>query len=225
MSGTGEEGARALRRDAERNRRRVLAAARGLFAQRGLAVTHHDVARAAEVGVGTVYRRFPTREDLLAALFDDQVERVGQLAEEALDAADPWTGLTGFLTAVCELQAADRGLQEHMGTASAPSRAGQARQRIAPVVGELVTRCRQRGQVRPEVTVQDVALLPVMVGAVTDRARDVAPELWRRVLGLLLAGLRPAAEPLPGVPLTAEESDRVLGSARPPRRPRATPSD
>lgn len=199
-----------LRRDAERNRERVLAAARRLFAETGLAVTHNEVARAAGVGVATVYRRFPDRESLMAALFEDQLTRVADLAASASACADPWTGLRTFLEGVLELQAADRGLQEHMLGAHGPARAAAAAERIAPAVAELLARAKERGQVRSDVHVQDVALIPVMVGAVTDRARTVRPDLWRRVLAVVLDGLRPGTPPLPGVALTPAESVAVL---------------
>ena len=204
-----------LRRDAERNRARILAAARQLFADTGLTVTHHEVARAADLGVGTVYRRFPTREDLMRALFEDQLEKVGRLADAALDDEDAERGLRGFLTGVTALQAADRGLQEHMLGPGAAARAGAATDRIAPVVARLLTRAQAAGQVRADVTVQDVALLPVMVGAVTERARGVDPELWRRVLALVLDGLRPGTGPLPGRSLDSAQFGRVMASGRP----------
>ena len=210
------EGAGRLRRDAERNRDRILAAARRLFAETGQAVTHNEVARAADVGVGTVYRRFPERADLMRALFEDQLEQVGALADAALAEPDPWEALRGFFERVVDLQAADRGLREFMLGPDGRARAGEATERIAPVVGELLRRAQERGQVRPEVTTTDLALIPVMVAAVTVRARDVAPGVWRRVLGLALDGLRPTGEPLPGRPLNPAEFDRVISA---PRRP------
>lgn len=205
-----------LRRDAEHNRRRILAAARQLFAETGLAAGHDDVARAAGVGVGTVYRRFPRKEDLLLALFEDQVERVGQLAEAALAEPDPWLGLRGFLEATLELQASDRGLQEFLYGDHGLTLAGRARRRIAPVVGELLARAQATGQVRGDLTVQDVALVPIMVGAVTDRARDVAPDLWRRVLALVLDGMRPVESGgLPGEAVSFERFEQIMSSWRP----------
>lgn len=207
-------GSTPLRRDAARNRERVLAAARRLFAETGRAVTHNEVARAADVGVGTVYRRFPTREDLMLALFEDQLALVGRLADEALAAEDPGEGLRRFLVQVVELQAGDRGLQEFMLGPQARARAGAATSRIAPVVGALLDRAKERGQVRPEVTALDVALIPVMVGEVTARSRDVAPEIWRRVVAIALDGLRPTDGELPGPPLTPAQFEEVVSRGR-----------
>ena len=207
------DGPARLRRDAELNRERILTAARRLFSETGLAVSHNDVARAAEVGVGTVYRRFPRKEDLLLALFEDQVERVVQLAEAAAAGDDPWHGLYVFLEATLEMQAGDRGLQEYLLGPQAASLAGRANQRITPVVGELLVRAKERGQVRPDVEVPDVALVPIMVGAVMDRSRGVAPDSWRRVLALVMEGFRPSAgAPLPGGPMSPEQLEQVFAA-------------
>jgi AcrR family transcriptional regulator len=202
-----------LRRDAERNRERILTAARRLFSETGLAVSHDDVARAAGVGVGTVYRRFPRKEDLLLALFEDQVEQVVQLAETAGARADPWRGLYVFLEAVLQMQADDRGLHEYLLGSQAPALAGRATERISPVVDDLLTRAKQLGQVRADVEVEDVALVPVLVGAVLDRSRTVAPDQWRRVLALVMDGFRPPAEgTLPGRALDPAQLEQVMTS-------------
>jgi AcrR family transcriptional regulator len=208
-----DEGPTRLRRDAEANRQRILTAARRLFSETGLAVSHNDVARAAEVGVGTVYRRFPHKEDLLLALFEDQVEQVVRLAETAGARADPWRGLYVFLEAMLQMQADDRGLHEYLLGSQAPSLAGRATERISPVVAELLARAKELGQVRADVEVQDVALVPVLVGAVLDRTRGVAPDQWRRVLALVMDGFRPPAEgALPGRPLDPEQLEQVFTS-------------
>ena len=207
------DGPTRLRRDAERNRERILTAARRLFSETGLGVSHNDVARAAEVGVGTVYRRFPRKEDLLLALFEDQVERVVQLAEAAAAGDDPWQGICVFLEATLEMQAGDRGLQEFLLGPQAAALAGHANQRITPVVSELLARAKERGQVRADVEVADVAVVPIMVGAVMDRSRGVAPDAWRRVLALVVDGFRPSpGAGLPGAPLAPDQLTQVLAA-------------
>src|SRR5215207_8155029 len=103
---------RPLRRDAERNRLRILAAAREAFAEEGLCVTLDEIARRAGVGVGTVYRRFPDKESLVDALFEHRMEEFVALAEECLRAEDPWEGLTCFLEQATEQHACDRGFKE-----------------------------------------------------------------------------------------------------------------
>src|SRR3954464_11040589 len=112
MSSPSELSARPLRRDAERNRQRILAPAGELFTEGGLGVTLDDIAHHAGVGVGTVYRRFRDKEELIDALFDERMEAVLTAAEEALAADDPWLGLEGFFVSIFALQAADRGLRE-----------------------------------------------------------------------------------------------------------------
>src|SRR5499425_2315450 len=89
----GIQGIRPLRRDAERNRQRILKAASEVFNERGLEVSLDEIARHAGVGVGTVYRRFRTKEELVEALFIDRIEEVAALAEEAAEVPDPWSGL------------------------------------------------------------------------------------------------------------------------------------
>src|SRR3954453_23007867 len=103
---------RPLRADAERNRERILAAARAVFAEEGLDAGLHEIAKRAGVGVGTVYRRFPEKEQLIEALFEDRIEDVIAIASEALAHADGWSGLEPFLHRTCELQVADRGMHQ-----------------------------------------------------------------------------------------------------------------
>src|SRR3712207_57294 len=97
MDAAVSEDPRPLRRDAERNRARILDAARRLFTERGLAVSMDEIARCAGVGVGTVYRRFATREQLLDALLEDRFAQVLDMAERAAAQPDAWEGLVGFL--------------------------------------------------------------------------------------------------------------------------------
>src|SRR5438270_13298350 len=107
-----DEPCRGLRKDAERNRQRVLEAARELFAVKGLEATLNDVAHHANVGVGTVYRRFATKEELVDAIFEDAIDQVACLAETALELENSWDGLVWFVEHLCELTATDRGLRE-----------------------------------------------------------------------------------------------------------------
>src|ERR1700712_2664296 len=101
---------RPLRKDAERNRERLLAAARELFAQRGLGVTLNDIAHHAGVGVGTAYRRFANKEEIIDALFEEALADIAAAANEALVNPDAWAGLEAFLERSLHLQFGDRGL-------------------------------------------------------------------------------------------------------------------
>ena len=103
---------RPLRADAARNRARLLVAAKEVFAARGLDATMDEVARRAGVGVGTAYRRFRNRDDLIAALFEERLDEFMGLLDESLADDDPWRGLSGFLERSMEMQAADRGFKE-----------------------------------------------------------------------------------------------------------------
>lgn len=191
---------RPARRDVQRNRAKLLAAAYDLFAARGTGVGHDEIAAAAGVGVGTAYRHFPRKEDLLEAVFHDHLDQVVLLAEHARDQDDPVAGLHGFLNAMLERQAAHRGLADVLRGRRHPALVREASARVTPVVGELVARAQQAGGVGPDVVPGDLVLVEFMVAAVMDASGPRDADLWRRGLGLLLAGLgvpRPLPRPVP----------------------------
>ena len=203
---------RPLRKDAERNRLRILAAAGNVFAERGLGVTLDDIARAAGVGVGTVYRRFPDKGSLIDALFAQRIETLCDIAEEALAVPDAWDALVFYFETGSKLQARDRGLKELL---SCSTHGGepvvQAKVRLRALVTALFDRAKAARVLREDVEPLDSPLIAMMLGAVMDRSRDIEPELWRRFLGIVLDGLRPhAATPLPIGPLSAEQLDGVM---------------
>lgn len=202
---------RPLRADAERNRARILRAAREVFAERGLDAALEDVARQAGVGIGTLYRRFPSREDLVEALFAARVDELVVLAEAATGEPDGWEALVGFVTRSLELQVEDRGLREVMlHSRWGQDRVSRLRDRVAPLVQRLVDRARGEGRLREDFSSTDVLFLVRMITAVADYAWPAAPDLWRRYLGLVLDGLPPARDrtspvpPSPSLELTAE---------------------
>lgn len=208
--------ARSPRADAERNRRRVLDAAARVFAERGAAATLNDVARAAGVGVGTVYRKFADKEAVLDALFDDKIESLVRLADEASSLVDAGAAVRGFLLGLMEKRATDRGLDAIL---TAPGRsarfAEELGRRFAPTVDRLVARAIDAGELRPDFTGQEVCLLGFMVGKVADITRATEPEAWRRYAQILVDGTRPSAatQPLSPAPLSFAEIAAALGRA------------
>jgi AcrR family transcriptional regulator len=199
---------RPLRGDARRNRDRLLAAARELFASRGIEVAMADIARHAGVSNGTLYNRFPAREDLIEAVFIDRLETIVALAADALAADDPWRGFTGYLTAVCELQAADRGFNEVAARGLPPSPAAlRLQEEGRAAVGRLMQRAKQAGALRSDVTLEDLAFVIWGISRTVEETAAVAPRLWRRHLALLLDGFRAeGARPLPEPPMPAGTS-------------------
>lgn len=187
-----------LRRDAERNRQRVLAAAREMFAERGIGVTLDDIAAHAGVGVGTVYRRFADRNALVDALFEERIDEMTAAAAHALT-LDPWAGLEHFLRSHLDMQMRDRSFAiVFMSDQHGRGALENAKGRIKPLVGEVVGRAQAAGVVRPDFEVTDVPMLALMLGSIVDATRDAAPDLWRRYLALVLDGIRPTATtPLP----------------------------
>jgi AcrR family transcriptional regulator len=182
---------RALRKDAQLNRQRILDAARELFAARGLEATLNDVARHANVGVGTVYRRFATKDELLEAIFEDGIDQVVEIAKTALQIEDSWDGFVWFVEHVCELTATDRGLREMVcSKAYGGYRVECARLQLDPHVSQVVQRARDDGYLRPEVASTDMPILNLLAGTVTEYAGHIEPELWRRYVALLLDGMR-----------------------------------
>ncbi|HEY1919114.1 MAG TPA: TetR/AcrR family transcriptional regulator [Streptosporangiaceae bacterium] len=200
------------RKDAERNRQRLLAAAREVFRDRGVAATLNDVAHHAGLGVGTVYRHFANKEELIDALFDDMVETIDGYVREATEQPDAWLGLIAALEKTCEVQAFDRGLREVMlGTGRGPERQQQMRERVAPKVDALVTRAQEQGTLRADIVPADFPILQLMVGAVSDHTGQ--PGLWHRYLAIIVDGLRARpgeSLPLPGLPVSDDELQQAI---------------
>jgi AcrR family transcriptional regulator len=211
---------RPLRRDAERNRRRILEAAAEVFAERGLGVTMDDIADRADVGVGTVYRRFPDKELLIEALFEDRVEEIVSLAQQALAEDDPWEALVGFLERGQALQACNRGLKELLlSSEHGRERVTSVRERMAPLGEALVKRAQASGQLRPDVKGTDLPLIHVMLGGIVDFTRDVDADTWRRVLAIIVDGLRAGESltPLEAPALEPNQLDRAMRGWKPVR--------
>src|SRR5882757_2154058 len=181
---------RPLRRDAELNRQRIMAAARQVFAARGLDATLDDVARQAGLGVGTVYRRFPNKEALIDALFEESFASVVGLAERAIEHPDAWAGLVGLMTDLAELQAGDRGLRDLMLSETyGRDRVAQMRDRIQPLMERVVERAHESGQLRADLRAGDLPVLLLMVSATVEFTHLARPEGWRRYATIMLDGM------------------------------------
>jgi AcrR family transcriptional regulator len=225
---------RPLRKDAARNRERLLVAARELFAEHGLDVTLNDIAHHAGVGVGTAYRRFANKEEVIDALFEDGLQALAAVAHEALAEPDAWRGLVTYLERSLHMQFGDRGLNQIMNNpALGDERTNDARTRIAPLMESLVERAQEQGVVRPDLDQTDIIFIQVALSAIMDRSRAIEPDLYRRYLTIFLDGIRTdraAFTSLPASPLTAtqthaamtrtrRQSSRQRGRTGPPERP------
>ena len=183
---------RALRADAARNRRRILDAARGVFAEHGLGVGVDSVARAAGVGVGTLYRRFPNKQDLLTAVIEDGVTRIAEEIEGIEGIDDPWAAFAAAVEAFAGAVARDRGFYEViLGTPKHVSTAVQSRQRLVAALDRVLRRAQEAGVVRSDVVADDVGALCTVAARLPRWRLDAQPDLWRRYLALTLDGLRP----------------------------------
>jgi len=199
----GDAASRPLRADAARNRTRILHAARAAFAEAGLDVGVEEIARRAGVGKGTLYRRFPTKEALVLAIFEDRLDELDALAERAEGEPDTWEAFRRFLADAARMQASDQGfldvVAQRTGTVLTPDH----RRRMLGILARPLQRAQAAGCVRPDLVASDVTLLLRMIGATTRTAPDGGSmeAHWPRYLALLLDGLRPgAANPLPAEP-------------------------
>jgi AcrR family transcriptional regulator len=201
-----EGSARALRSDAERNRRLVLEAAAEAFAEEGLDVGMAAIARRAGVGNATVFRRFPSKDALIEAIVDEKLAELIAAAERAAEIEDPWDSLVDALEKTAALQARDHGFFQ--ATEEFLLRHPDLLRRHRPVyeaVDRLVVRAQEAGVVRDDVTTLD--LLGLVKGSVVclPPSRDLRDDGWRRYLSIMLDALRPqAATPLPVPPVTYE---------------------
>ena len=203
-----------MRSDARRNRVRLVASARELLASEGVDVSVEEITRHAGLGMGTLYRHFATKEELVDAVLEDAFADIVRLAEEGAADEDGWAGFTGFLERALAGHAANRGLKDVIAAGHGRERAEAMRASLRPLLARMIERAQAQGTLRSDFTVEDVPLVFWSGGRVIERTASVAPDHWRRVLGLLLDGLRAeAATPLSASPLTNAQLSRVTKEA------------
>jgi AcrR family transcriptional regulator len=212
-----------LRVDAERNRQRIVAAASTAFAEIGLDVPMEDIARRAGVGVGTLYRRYPTRADLIAAAFEAKMAAYAEAAAEASADPDPWHGFCGYVERICAMQADDRGFTTVLTVSYPTARRFEAdRDRAFADFKTLVERAKAAGKLRADFVTEDLPMFLMANAGVLAATADAAPNTWRRLVGYLLqACAAPAAQPLPDPPKPRQMYRAMLRATRPPARPKS----
>ena len=191
MTSTVSDTERPLRADARRNRERILQSARAAFAESGDAVQIDDVARHAGVGVGTVYRHFPTKQALLTELVRQTFRLFTERAREALEAGgEPFALIEGLLRRIAETAAGDAGVRYALASSAAQAARSEAQaeqDELIAVIAELTGRARRAGTIRPGIEATDIAML--ICGVVS--AMGPRPGFdWRRHLDLMIDTLR-----------------------------------
>ena len=180
-----------LRADAERNRARIVAAARRVVSRDGAEARMDTIAREAGVGVGTVYRRFPTKEALVASVLEEFAEATLDGISHAAEAPDPWTAFEGSLHSLAENLAQNRGLLDALEPELRRSRPVlELRGRLLATLEPVLRRAQDAGVVRPDVTAADVLALASLVTRLPAPVRHLEPRAWERFLGVVLDGLR-----------------------------------
>jgi AcrR family transcriptional regulator len=197
---------RPLRRDAEQNRQRLLDAAADVFAEHGLDASVDEVARAAGVGMGTLYRRFPTKDALISALVHDVLSTMLRIAQEGTERPDG-TGLEYFLEAASAYQAAHRGCLPRLWNAGIED---DLVQQVRRLIDAILADAKRHGKVRADVTGTDVTIALWAIRGIIETTQGHAPEAWQRHLDIFIAGLRPAADSLPDRELSREKLDKLL---------------
>jgi len=228
------------RRDAKANLARILTAAADVFATQGCNATLADVAKAAEVGVATVYRKFATKDDLIHDVYEPRFAAAEQQALDAAQDPDPWAGISGFLEKSITTLAPDRGFRELL-SGSYSETLGWSRprtpHRLAKLVEDshnrtgkhlerLVRRAREAGLVRDDLVAGDLLLLSMAVQTSVEFGGRSHPHLYRRMIGFLMDSLQPARDaptplPVPGLTnrqiaaLERRRRERISGSTEP----------
>lgn len=192
----------ALRADAQRNRNLILKAAREVFSERGLDASLNEVARRAGVGVATLFRRFPTREDLIAATFADRMNDYAMLVETALADEDPWRGFCDYVRAICAMQVGDQGFTDVL-TQSFPTAKHFEAQRDQTFrrFTELIDRAKADGRLRADFVPEDLPMVLMAHAGVVAATAGAAPRTSPRLVAYLLQAFDArASEPLPDPP-------------------------
>jgi AcrR family transcriptional regulator len=203
----GSRTRRPRRRDAQERYDGILATAQREFAARGVDASLEGIAREAGVAIGTLYRHFPTRLDLLLAALEPRLAELLDESERVMAIDDPWTAFASYLENLFRLQAGDRGLNDFL-SRRFPGSAETERlhDQICEHIDEVLIRAQDAGVVRPDITRGDIVTLIWSNGRMIDATSVTAPNAWRRQLALMLDAYRaPRAHPLPEPPLTDEQ--------------------
>jgi AcrR family transcriptional regulator len=198
---------RPLRRDAREHREKLLATAQREFAARGVDASLEKIARDAGVAIGTLYRHFPTRLDLLMAAFQPRLREFLDGATKALEMDDPWEGFAYYLENLFRVQAGDRGFNDFLSrrfTDNAETE--RIHDQMCQQIGDVLARAQEAGEARPDITQADIINLIWSNGRIIDATSATAPNAWRRYLYLMLDAYRAErAHPLPEPPMTDQQ--------------------
>lgn len=198
---------RPRRRDAQERHDRLIAAARREFAARGVDASLERIARDADVAIGTLYRHFPTRLDLLLAALEPRLQEFTDGSKKALEIDDPWEGFVSYLENLFRVQAGDRGFNDFL-SRRFPGSADTERihDQMCQQIDDVLTRAQQAGQARPDITLADIVNLIWSNGRMIDATSTTAPNAWRRHLHLMLDAYRAErAHTIPEPPMTEEQ--------------------
>jgi len=195
------------RRDARERRDKLIAAAQAEFAAHGVDASLEKIAREAGVAIGTLYRHFPTRLDLLMAAFRPRVQEFLDGAAKALEAEDPWDGFACYLENLFAMQAGDRGFNDFLSrrfTDNAETE--RIHDQMCQHIEDVLTRAQDARQARPDITRADIVNLIWSNGQIIDATSVTAPNAWRRYLHLMLDAYRAErAHPIPEPPMTDQQ--------------------
>lgn len=219
-----------LRIDARHNRERIIAAAAEAFAERGLDISMAAIARRADVGVATLFRRFPTKTALVEEVFSRQFRACGELLEDALADPDPWRAFCALLESVRRMQVADRGFAEAFILAGSPGSVTDERIGFAEHgFAVLVERAKNAGGLRTDFSLSDLILILLSVGGVATGPQTLAEVASQRLLGYLIESFaaRPGAERRalpPALNVDFRTTVDAIGQASEPVSSRARPN-
>lgn len=202
-----EQRDRPLRRDARERRGKLVAAAQREFAAHGVDASLEAIARDAGVAIGTLYRHFPTRLDLLMAAFEPRLQEFLEGAAEALGRDGPWEAFVAYLENLFAVQAGDRGFNDFL-SRRFPGNADteEIHDRMCRQIEDVLTRAQDAGEARPDITQADIVNLIWSNGRIIDATSATAPQAWRRQLHLMLDAYRAdRAHPIPEPPMTDEQ--------------------
>lgn len=206
---------RGPRADAERNRLRIINAAARVFAERGSETGLNHIARAAGVGVGTVYRNFSDKDAILDVLLDEKIDALVELADAAAKVEDAGAAVRDLMFGVMTMRASDRGLDAVLAGPARRSRFSAAlEERFVPLARALVEQAIAAGELRPDFRAEEICLLGYMVGAVADITRDSDPGVWERYARLILDGTRPGTHNVPLAPAALSFADSMTALGR-----------